>query len=251
MTYPLISIITVVYNRIHDLEKTISSIKNQDYHAIEYIVVDGGSKDGTVDVIKKYADQKIISKWISEKDNGLYDAMNKGLKLASGDFVWFINAGDELFSSNILSLIFKNYQSTDVFYGDAMIVDEDGKDIGLRRLSPPENLTWKSLQWGMVVSHQSFIVRREKAVSYKNELFPHSADIDWMIRCLKNSTNIVNTQMVLSKFQDDGQSKRTIRVSLKERFKIMVENYGFLRTVFNHFILGIKFFMFLVKNRRF
>lgn len=251
MTNPVISIITVVFNRIHDLEKTIASIRNQDYKSIEYIVVDGGSKDGTVDVIEKFSDLKIISKWISEKDNGLYDAMNKGLNLATGDFVWFINAGDELYSENILSIIFKNYQSTDVFYGDAMIVDSDGKDIGLRRLSPPENLTWKNLQWGMVVSHQSFIVRREITVNYRNVLYPHSADIDWMIRCLRNSVKIVNTKMVLSKFQDGGQSKRTIRISLIERFKIMVENYGFFRTVFNHFVLGFNFFVFVARNKRF
>lgn len=250
MNNPKLSVITVVFNRKADLEKTIESIRSQTYSNIEYIVVDGKSSDGTVDVIKKFADQNIIHKWISEKDRGLYDAMNKGLEMASGDYFWFMNAGDEIFS-DITVQDFFTISNADVFYGDAMIVDAEGKEIGLRRLSPPETLTWKNLQWGMVVSHQSFIVSKRCVVRYKNEIYPHSADIDWMIRCLKKSDNIVNTKMILSKFQDGGQSKRTIKVSLKERFQIMVENYGLVRTVFNHFILGFRFFVFVIKNRRF
>lgn len=247
---PKLSIITVVFNRKSDLEKTIKSIRSQSYSNIEYIVIDGKSTDGTIEIIQQAASLNIIQRWISEKDRGLYDAMNKGLELATGDFVWFINAGDEIFSDQTVDEIFSN-SGADVYYGDAMIVDQEGKDIGLRRLSPPETLTWKNLQWGMVVSHQSFIVSRKCVVRYKNEIYPHSADIDWMIRCLKQSKVIINTKKILSKFQDGGQSKRTIRVSLKERFKIMVENYGLVRTVFNHFILGFNFLVFVIKNKRF
>lgn len=252
MTLPTVSIITVVFNRKNDLKKTIASIRSQTYPNIEYLVIDGSSSDGTLDVIKKYAEQKIISRWVSEPDNGLYDAMNKGIEMASGDYLWFINAGDEIFSKETLSSVFSNTsQQSDIYYGDAMIVDQQGNDIGLRRLSPPKNLTWKNLQWGMVVSHQSFIVSKNCVVRYHDGKYPHSADIDWMIRCLKNAKNIHNTQLVLSKFQDGGQSKRTIKISLKERFKIMVENYGLLRTLFNHVILGIRFIIYVVRNRRF
>lgn len=252
MNNPKLSIITVVFNRKNDLKKTIASIRSQTYPNIEYLVIDGKSSDGTLDVIKKYAEQKIISRWVSEPDNGLYDAMNKGIEMASGDYLWFINAGDEIFSKETLSSVFSNTsQQSDIYYGDAMIIDQQGNDIGLRRLSPPKNLTWKNLQWGMVVSHQSFIVSKNCVVRYHDEKYPHSADIDWMIRCLKNAKNIHNTQLVLSKFQDGGQSKRTIKISLKERFKIMVENYGLVRTLFNHFILGIHFLVYVVKNRRF
>jgi glycosyltransferase involved in cell wall biosynthesis len=84
---PLVSIITVVYNSERFLEKTIKSIINQTYSNVEYILIDGASTDGTVDIIKIY--EKFISKWISEKDNGLYDAMNKAIEMATGDYLWF------------------------------------------------------------------------------------------------------------------------------------------------------------------
>ena len=98
---PLISIITVVFNGEKKLEKTISSVINQTYDNLEYIVIDGSSKDGTIDIIKKYEDK--INYWVSEKDSGIYEAMNKGILASKGDYINFMNAGDFFTRKNLVS----------------------------------------------------------------------------------------------------------------------------------------------------
>jgi len=257
---PLISIITVVYNGEKHLEKTIQSVIHQTYKNIEYIIVDGGSTDKTIDIIKKYSSQ--INYWISEKDKGIYDAMNKGLIAATGDFVWFINAGDLIYENNILEKIFNSSNTislpfgegqggaADVYYGETEEINEDGSVIGMRRLQTSKNLSWKSFAMGMVVCHQSIIIKREVTENYNLE-YRYSADIDWIIRALKKSKTILNTNLILSKFQKGGTSRHHIMESLKERFSIMTRHYGFLTTFFNHFIIGTKFFIFIFKNKRF
>lgn len=243
-----LSIITVTYNCRELLLNTIRSIREQSYPHIEYIVVDGASDDGTKAVIEK--EKETITAWISEPDHGIYDAMNKGLAMASGDYVWFINAGDEIHAPDTVERIFKEHQPADLYYGDAMITDSDGKEIGLRRLRPPEALTWKDFRWGQLVSHQSFISKRELAPDYDLQ-FRHSADIDWQLKILRRAETIVNTHQVLCNFLDGGHSKQHIPVSLRERFQIMKKNYGLLRSMGNHFIIGIKFFIYLFRHRRF
>jgi glycosyltransferase involved in cell wall biosynthesis len=245
-----ISIITVVYNGSKYLEATINSVIKQKSNDFEYIIVDGGSTDGTVELIVK--NEKHISQWVSEPDNGLYDAMNKGLKMASGDFVWFINAGDEINDANTLKLILKkaSEQNADLLYGEAMIIGEGGSEIGMRRKSAPEKLNWKSFKRGMVVCHQSFIPKRAIAPLYDLK-YKYSSDIDWEIKCLKKAKSIVNTKLVLSRFLDNGQSKRTIIPSIKERFRIMVKYYGLLSSVLNHIPIILRFFVFYFRHGRF
>ncbi len=117
-----ISIITIVYNGADLLEETIISVLNQTYPHIEYIVVDGASNDGTLDLIHQYEDR--LSKWISEKDNGLYDAMNKGIDLASGDFIWFMNCGDHVYENDTVAKMVETCTpQTDILYGEVMMVD--------------------------------------------------------------------------------------------------------------------------------
>jgi glycosyltransferase involved in cell wall biosynthesis len=245
-----ISIITVVYNGVRFLEQTILSIINQTSKDYEFIIIDGGSDDGTLDVIRKF--EKHISKWISESDSGLYDAMNKGLKMATGEYVWFINAGDEIFGQQTLGQLINRTTRTapDILYGETMIIDEHGKEIGMRRKTAPEKLTWKSLKQGMVVCHQSFIPRRFIA-PYFDLNYKYSSDIDWEIKCLKKARNIDNTKLILSRFLDGGQSKSTIIPSLKERFSIMVKNYGPVLSVVNHIPIVLRFFWFYLRNKRF
>lgn len=103
--YPLVTVITVVYNAKELLEETILSVLNQTYSNIEYIIVDGGSTDGTLDIIKKYQDK--ISKYISEPDQGIYDAMNKGMSLSKGQWLNFMNAGDSFYSNDVLQKVFE------------------------------------------------------------------------------------------------------------------------------------------------
>jgi len=246
--YPLVSIITVVYNSELYIEKTILSIINQDYANIEFIIVDGGSTDKTIEIIKKY--EQFVTKWISEKDNGLYDAMNKGINMASGDYLWFINSGDEVYSNSVLQEVFQNEQQLpDVIYGETEIIDYKGQTIGMRRHSIPEKLNWKSLKHGMLVCHQSILVKKEIAVEY-NLKYKYSADFEWLIRVLKKAETIYNSRLILSKFMDGGQTSRTLIPGLKERFRIMHTHYGLIITTLNHFILAIKLVFFYLKNKR-
>jgi len=125
---PLISVVTVTYNAVATIEQTILSVINQTYPHIEYIIIDGGSTDGTVDIIKKYADK--IAYWVSEPDKGIYDAMNKGIKVATGEWINFMNCGDSLYTTSVLADIFNDKlcqkKGSDVIYGDACIMEKWG-----------------------------------------------------------------------------------------------------------------------------
>ncbi len=126
---PLMSIITVVFNGEKFLEQTIQSVINQTYKNIEYIIIDGGSTDGTLDIIKKYKDK--IDYWASEKDEGIYDAMNKGIKVAKGKYLAFINA-DDWYEDNALNHVFSAYsqnQNIDFFYGNLNFIKDGGEVV--------------------------------------------------------------------------------------------------------------------------
>lgn len=248
---PLISIITVVYNSEKYLEKTILSIAEQNSDAIEYIIIDGGSKDNTPNIIQKH--NQHIQKSISEPDKGLYDAMNKGLLLASGRYVWFINSGDKIFDQSTVQSIAEIAESQnypDVIYGETLIINENDEEIGPRRLKAPENLSWKSLINGLVICHQSFIVKRSIAPQY-NLKYKIAADYDWVLKCLKNSENVYNSKLILSRYLDNGFSKNNIPKALLERFSIMTKNFGFFKTTLNHILISMRFFSFLIRNKRF
>lgn len=240
---PQISIITVVYNGKELLEKTINSIVSQSSSNYEYLIIDGGSTDGTLDIIKKYSDK--INYWISEKDKGIYDAMNKGIEAAKGEYILFLNAGDELYAPDVLKTIFSKSPEADIFYGETVLTDDE-KELGTRsELSTrklPENLTWKSLSKGMVVCHQSFIVRKELIPFYDMQ-YKLSSDIDWVIKCLKNSKNTVNTHLIISKYLIGGYSVKNIRKSWTERFIILKKHFGLLSTLCNHFYIALRFFI--------
>lgn len=125
-----VSIITVVFNDVINIEKTITSVINQTYKNIEYIIVDGGSTDGTVDVIKKY--EQYIACWISEPDKGIYDAMNKGIGIATGDFINFMNSGDTFYKPNTIEQLFSVADiSAGVIYGDTNVLMDIGDFIKL------------------------------------------------------------------------------------------------------------------------
>ena len=248
MSEPLkISVITVVFNGEKHIGRTIESVLNQSYSPIEYIIVDGKSTDGTLKVIGSYPG---ISRVISEPDQGLYDAMNKGLKTATGDYVWFLNSGDQVNNNNTVEKMVEGMERIpDIVYGGTMIIDEAQNEVGDRRLRPPAQLTWKSFRQGMVVCHQSILVKRELAPDYNLE-YRLSADIDWAIRASKKATMIHNSHLVLSRFLEGGLTDHNIKAGLKERFRIMTRYYGLVSTVLRHFLFGIRLTNYYLKNRR-
>lgn len=250
MNNPKISVVTVVYNSAALIENTVKSIINQSYSHIEHIVVDGGSTDGTIDILNRY--KKNISTLLSEPDRGIYDAMNKGIRLATGDFVVFINSGDKFSSPDILEKIFSNPDAAqaDVIYGDTDITDSDGNIIHSRRHRPPETLDWKSFKRGMLVCHQSFIARRNLIDSY-DLTYRYAADFDWCIRILKKSKSAYNSRQVISLFLEGGQTRKTIVPGLKERFRIMRHHYGLVSATFWNIILGVRFTWFVIRHKWF
>lgn len=244
-----ISIITVVYNSERFIRRTIESIVGQDYPAIEYIIIDGKSKDSTMEIVNEYRDR--IAVVVSEPDKGLYDAMNKGLRLATGDYVLYINSGDALASPTLLTDIFNNTPAdSDVIYGDTHITDEDGNIIHSRRHRPPEKLSWKDFRRGMLVCHQSFIARRTLCSEYDTN-YRYAADYDWCLNVLLKSKVITNYGKEISLFMDGGQTKRTIVPGLKERYRIMCKHYGKVTATLWNFLLGIKFGWWMIWHRWF
>ncbi len=234
---PVLSILTVVYNGAALLPGTIESVRCQSYPNIEYWIVDGGSKDGTEEVIRRYAEQMPNLHWISERDKGLYDAMNKALRLATGDFVWFLNAGDHLHAPDTVEKAAACVApTTDVLYGDTLLVNDARTPVGLmselgtRRLPP--QLHWRHYLGGMRVVHQSFVPRRTLAPAYITDNL--CADYDWCIQILKHSRENTHTGLVLSDYLMGGVSKKRHRQSLRDRFKVMRAHFGLLPTLAAH-----------------
>lgn len=164
IAHPKVSVITVVYNNVSEIKKTIDSITSQTYKNVEFIVVDGGSDDGTVEIIKNNEDK--IYWWCSEQDSGIYDAMNKGVKLATGDFIIFMNAGDTFFNEHSIENVMSqpticNY---DVIYGD-YYVHNAYRCNGHRKANKIDSL-WK----GMPTSHQAMIFKRLSVVPVEYDL---------------------------------------------------------------------------------
>ena len=236
--YMKFTLITVTYNAAATIERTMQSVATQSYPHVEHLVIDGASKDETVEIARRYPHATIVS----EPDNGLYDAMNKGLRLATGDFICFLNAGDTLHSSDTLAHIASvagglPAGSIAVLYGDTHIVDNAGHFIRNRRLTPPEHLTWRSFRNGMLVCHQAFYVNRAIALPYDLS-YRFSADFDWCIRCLREGErrglNNIYVREPLADYLSEGLTTANHKASLKERFRIMAHHYGLLTTILQH-----------------
>jgi glycosyltransferase involved in cell wall biosynthesis len=225
----------------------MKSVLNQTYPYIEYIIIDGGSTDGTKEVIAEYQEQ--LSKFVSEKDHGIYDAMNKGLALASGDYVLFMNSGDEIYASDTVEKVFNTEPGADIYYGETEMYDAYGNNLGRRRHRAPEQFTWRSFKYGMSISHQAIYIKRSLAGPYDLN-YNLSSDIDWIIRAAKNALKIVNTRMIVAKYLVGGISKKKHRQSLKERFDIFTKHYGLIPNVFNHFVIAFRLATYYIRHRK-
>jgi glycosyltransferase involved in cell wall biosynthesis len=237
------SIITVVYNNLEGLKKTYESIRSQTGQDFEWLVIDGASKDGTVEWLHEISKSFSPLVFHSEKDKGLYDAMNKGLTKAKGDFVWFMNSSDLLFDNHVIEKLI-TFRKADVIYGETMFVDNNGNEIGIRsevstrRL--PKQMTRKDMLFGMVVSHQSILVRKNIA-RYYDLNYRCSADIDWVIDALTKANTISNCNYIVSRYLVGGFSAQHMKMSWKERFDIYKKHYGLLTTLYAHVWIVIKY----------
>jgi glycosyltransferase involved in cell wall biosynthesis len=247
MFQPKLTVITIVYNNVHDIERTVLSVLNQSYANIEYLLIDGASNDGTLEILKQYEDR--IGRLVSEKDKGIYDAMNKGLSLATGDYVLFMNSGDEIYSSDTVEKIFATQPDADIYYGETEMFDENWTSLGQRRHRTPEHFTWQDFKFGMCISHQAIYIRRALTEPYDLN-YQLSSDIDWIIKAAKKAKNIVNVRMYVAKYLVGGMSKKKHLQSLAERFHIFSKHYGLIPTIFNHVLIAGKLGFYYLKHRK-
>ena len=239
---PTFSIITVTYNAAATIEATLLSVRQQTYRHFEHLIIDGASKDNTLYIIYKYKDDTI--KVFSEPDKGLYDAMNKGIRMASCDYLCFLNAGDTFHEVDTLEKIANTISTTphelpSILYGETAIVNAERQFLHMRRHKAPDVLTWKSFQQGMLVCHQAFLVKRTLAEPY-NLQYKYSSDFDWCIRMMKKADVISNTHLILIDYLDEGMTTRHHKESLIERLRIMAKHYGWCKTIIMHLWFAIR-----------
>ncbi|MGN7205291.1 glycosyltransferase family 2 protein [Pedobacter sp. SAFR-022] len=247
MSKPVLSVITIVYNNVRDIERTMHSVLEQRYPHIEYLVIDGASTDGTRQVIERYQDR--LACYRSEVDKGIYDAMNKGLALATGDYVLFMNSGDEIYDSETVAAVFASGDDADIYYGETEMFNDNWESLGQRRHKAPEHFSWRSFKYGMNISHQAIYIKREITEPYDLN-FRYSADIDWIIKAAKKAKKIVNTRRYVAKYLVGGVSKQKHLDSLKERFHIFSKYYGLLPNLLNHVVIAFRLTYYYLKNRR-
>ena len=183
--YPLISVITVSYNAVSTIEDTILSVINQTYSNIEYIIIDGGSTDGTVDIIKKY--QEKISFWVSEPDKGIYDAMNKGIRMSTGDIVGIINSDDFYHRGDVLEKVAESFEAgeTEAIYGDVRFVNPDNLDRTVRYYSS-KRFVPSLFRFGFMPAHPTFFTYRKyfDQFGYYKTNYKIAADYELLVRFL-------------------------------------------------------------------
>lgn len=238
MELPLISVITVCYNAAETILPTLRSVREQTCGDIEHLIIDGASADETLSLCRHEGRPGL--RIMSEPDRGLYDAMNKGLEMARGEYVVFLNAGDSFASPDTLS----HYAAAaaaaatgapDIIYGDTVLVDSGDNVLGPRHLQAPQLLTKESFSHGMLVCHQAFMVRREIAPLYDMR-YRFSADYDWTVRCIEATEpgKCVNLNEVTVHYLRDGLTGANHKASLQERFIIMRRHYGLATAIARH-----------------
>ena len=255
------SVVTITYNAEKVLQRTLDSVRSQTYEGVEHLIVDGASKDQTMAMAQQYKTDsdasdnghKVIIQ--SEPDHGIYDAMNKGLTQASGDYIVFLNAGDSFPHADTLEQIVRQCRLNEypaaerpgVLYGNTDIVNAEGHFLHPRRLQPPDTLTWRSFRHGMLVCHQAFYARTDIAKNTQYDTrYRFSADVDWCIRVMRESErmglSLCNTGMVVANYTEEGATTKNHRASLFERFDVMHRHYGLFTTIAMHVWFVIRSF---------
>lgn len=253
---PLITLITVTYNAQDTLERTLRSVEAQTYTRIEHLIIDGCSSDGTMGLVQRYVERNAQPRQrnirlVREPDKGLYDAMNKGIALAEGEYLAFLNAGDLLHAPDTIERMValidwdKTQKNYAVVYGETDLVDHEGRFVRHRRLQAPPILTSDSFRQGMLVCHQSFYVRTDLARTQPYDLaYRYSADYDWCVRILKlaekRHLRNLNTGLVLTDYLNEGLTTQNHRKSLVERLRLMAKHYGWCTALVMHFFFVLR-----------
>ena len=246
---PKITVATVTFNAAPLIEHTIRSVEKQKWQHVEHLIVDGNSRDETLEHIHHYQERNSVAaipheiQCLSEPDDGLYDAMNKAIDMATGDFIVFLNAGDCFHDDMVLTRVAEAAAKAEkmpaVVYGDTHIVDGEGNFMHHRHLSPPEHLTWRSFRNGMLVCHQAFFARTDLARRFHYNLrYRYSADFDWCVRIMKQAARdhapLVNAHTVVADYLEEGMTTKHHKASLRERFHIMTVHFGWPTTLARH-----------------
>ncbi|TDR41465.1 glycosyl transferase family 2 [Pseudomonas brenneri] len=216
---PLVSIVTVVFNDVANLQRTIDSIASQTYQNIEHIVIDGGSTDGTLDIIRRNSS---IDYWVSERDCGIYDAMNKGVRHASGTWINFMNSGDVFFDRVTVKSVFLNLdiQESDLIYGDVEV--DYGVFKKINKAGPVS-----SLKTGMQFSHQSLFARRSILEEQGFDLsYRTAADYNFIFLCWVGGCQFIGIDLVVSSVSSGGVSDVQRLKSLEQRAQIIERSVG-------------------------
>lgn len=232
--WPRVSIITVVFNGGDFLDRTITAIRGLSYPNVEYIIVDGGSRDCTLKIINSHS--AAIAHCISESDRGIYDAMNKGLGLATGDYVWFLNAGDTPAQPDVLDRIFADRDDCDYYYGDTSLYDESGGTVKIA--SAPRILTSSAMRYGMQVSHQSILVKRGLAPLYDLK-YSYIADQKWIVDILRNTSNGRHVGFTVSNYLLGGLSRQRYGRFVLEKMRYSFDELRWFHAVYVCVISGL------------
>lgn len=203
---PLVSVITVCFNSERYLERSIKSLLAQNYSNIEHIIIDGGSKDGTLDIIKKYENH--ISYWVSEPDEGIYDAINKGINVSKGDILYVLHSDDRLYDKDVIKKVvdFFNKKEVDLAYGDILSYNLNSPDFSLVRY--PHFITKRHFLRGTIGHPAVFLQRNSfRKVGNFDTKYKIASDYEWFLRALfKNHLRAAHMRRVISIFQCNGTS---------------------------------------------
>lgn len=221
-----ISIITICFNNEKDIRATIESVVNQTYDDIEYIIKDGGSKDGTMAIVNEYKDK--ISKIISCHDKGIYDAINQGIKAATGDVVGLIHSGDRLHDENVIATLAKTFEETnaDIVYGSSKAVKGNDKVV---RVNIGKKFSKRIITNGWVPPHMGIYVKKaclDKYGLYRLDI-GYAADYEWMVRYLyryADEMKIVGIKNFVVKFAMGGTSTQNLKVVVEKKQRNALTN---------------------------
>ena len=215
--HPKISVITVVRNDVQHIEETMSSVLNQTYPNIEYIVIDGASTDGTWEKIQQYNGRLAYS--LSEPDKGIYDAMNKGIKVMTGDWCIFMNCGDSFYDNEVVSKVFCEYkdQGESLIYGDTMLVN------GQRKREIKALAQRSKKKECMPSYHQSIFIRAFEMKSHPYDLnYRIIADFAFFYKLKKRNDNYLYVPLIIASYDANGLSKRQRNLIVKEKLKFYI-----------------------------